>query len=499
MKLSFCPRQNPYNLLLFELIMEYIAAINSLTFKYHSYTSKPTENIFSDVSFNIKEGLIHVLYGRPESGKTTLCRLLAGLIPMYQGGTLTGKMTIGEESVRDTQAHQLLSKVGIVFQDPEEQLFMPVCEDEILFPLEHLDISLDEIGSRLERVIAFYDLEQYRSSNPAALSGGEKKRLLMAVLDAVDPDLWILDETFEELDIYWREKILRSMKDREKSVLILASKDIDLYELYGDRFGVINLSEAGNHIDFSGREQSLQILGDKLPQIELPEVMYAQEKAICHATGLQFTYKHQSHDFLLSIEALTLYGGEVLALYGPNGSGKSTICKILCGLIRPNEGKIFIRKGQEMIISSENDLLRYTGYLFQNPDFQIFLPTIHDELKLGLTRMGLSRREVASRIDKAAQLFSLGDVQQPPAIMSYGKRKRLQAAVYYLLDRKICILDETDSGISLDDYAKILDLLREQVDAVIIITHDMRIAEACSHRIIEMKAGEILKERRLCR
>ncbi len=495
----FSSRQNGYNLLLFELYMEHIAAINNLTFKYHSYTSKQSANIFSDTSFLLEKGVIQILYGRPESGKTTLCRLLAGLIPMYQGGTLSGDITLGEIQIREQHAFQLLSKIGIVFQDPEEQLFMPVCEDEILFPLEHLELSHEEIGSRLEQVIDFYDLQQYRTSNPANLSGGEKKRLLMAVLDAVDPELWVLDETFEELDINWREKILRSLKERGKSVLILASKDIDLYETYGDRFGVIIKRDSGNHIEFSGREHAIEVLGDTLPSIELSEVLYAHERALCNMTGLQFTYKHSNHDFLISIDALTLYDQEVLALYGPNGSGKSTLCKILCGLISPNEGKISIRDGEKMRVASENDLLRHTGYLFQNPDFQIFLPTIGDELKLGLTRMGIQSSEADQRIREATDLFDLGDVEQPPAIMSYGKRKRLQAAVYYLLERKVCILDETDSGISLDDYAKILELLKGRVDAVILITHDMRLAEACSHRIIEMKDGEIQKERRLCR
>ena len=475
--------------------MNTVAEIRNLTFTFNSYPGTTSGPLFTDVSLDLFKHEVHILYGRPESGKTTFGRLLAGLVPMYHGGRLSGSVTIGDKAVIGNPAHDLLRTIGLVFQNPEEQLFMPVCEDEIIFPLEHMGLTHEEMEERLERVIDFYELGSYRVSNPASLSGGEKKRLLMAVLDAIDPDLWVLDETFEELDTRWREKILHSLAERGKSVLILASKDIELYHRYGNRFSCIIEQESGNTILTSDEETVLASLDDRLGSIALPAVSRAPEERVCSAQDLSFTYAHQEHRFSLQIDGLDLYRGEILALYGPNGSGKSTLCRLLCGLLKPDGGRILTREG----VTPATSLTKHTGYLFQNPDFQIFLPTIHEELGFGLKQKGIGRKEAEPLITEAAGLFRLGALHSPPAIMSYGKRKRLQAAVYYLLDRKVCILDETDSGISLEDYTMIISLLAKRVDALIFITHDMRIAEHCAHRIVMMGAGRITGEKNLCR
>ena len=321
----------------------------------------------------------------------------------------------------------------------------------------------------------------------------------MAVLDAVDPDLWVLDETFEELDTRWREKILHSLAERGKSVLIMASKDIELYHRFGNRFSCIVTQESGNTILTSDGETVLASLDDRLGSVALPAVSQGSEERVCSAQDLSFTYTHQEHRFSLQIDGLDLYRGEILALYGPNGSGKSTLCRLLCGLLKPDAGSIRTMADGRLVSASAVSLLKHTGYLFQNPDFQIFLPTIHEELHFGLKQKGIGRKEAEPLITEAAGLFRLGALHSPPAIMSYGKRKRLQAAVYYLLDRKVCILDETDSGISLEDYTMIISLLAKRVDALIFITHDMRIAEHCAHRIVMMEAGRITGEKNLCR
>jgi energy-coupling factor transporter ATP-binding protein EcfA2 len=135
------------------------------------------------------------------------------------------------------------------------------------------------------------------------------------------------------------------------------------------------------------------------------------------------------------------------------------------------------------------------SYLFQNPDFQIFLPTIAEELELGLRLQGKPR----SLAEEAAELFELPDANTPPALMSYGARKRLQAAVVYLLDRSICIVDEMDSGLDLRQFMNIISLLENTCDALILITHDSKLAEACADRIINMDAGRITGVRHVCR
>ena len=483
--------------------MQKLATVDQMTFSYPSYGHEKVKYLFKDVSFSLYEGEMHIIFGEPESGKTTLSRIFTGLVPTYLGGRLSGSIRFRDEvEVTATSPNELTSRIGVVFQNPEEQILMAECEDEIIFPLENLGLSHKEIGERLETVLVRYDLVPYRHINPTILSGGEKKRLMLAVIDAINPDLWILDETFEELDAYWRKTICQYLKDTRKSVVLFASKDIELYQEFFDHWGIIQpqADGDGNTILFSDRDSVITAFSDdSQASYTKASVVYDAAHLICFADHISFHYKEQTRDFLLKVDDFKVYEGETVALYGPNGSGKSTLSKMLCGLVEPHAGTITISKHAKWLPAQSKDLLRYTGYLFQNPDYQIFLPTIEDELRYGLTQKGVHGVEAEKQIENTLELFDLGDPKEPPTIMSYGKRKQLQAAVYYLLDRRICILDELDSGLSHAKYMKIFTLLASKVDAVILITHDERLAHRCANRIVYMKEGRIVKGEHPCK
>ena len=154
------------------------------------------------------------------------------------------------------------------------------------------------------------------------------------------------------------------------------------------------------------------------------------------------------------------------------------------------------------VISSEEGragpayLNSYCAYMFQNPDYQIFLPTVHEELSWGLSEAGLSKKEIAPLIEDAAGKFRLPDLSTPPAMMSYSARKRLQAAVYYLLRRPVFILDEADTGLSFRDFATLAGELREISRGMIIITHNLDLASAVSDRVLGMSSGRITEDLR---
>ncbi len=134
------------------------------------------------------------------------------------------------------------------------------------------------------------------------------------------------------------------------------------------------------------------------------------------------------------------------------------------------------------------------GYLFQNPDHQIYLPTVRDELALGLRRQGMGRDEIERKIAEAVELFSLPDPASPPALMSYGGRRRLQAAISYLLPREILVLDEIDSGLSCREVERLLDALIPRAPGIILITHDMSLATSLSDRILVLEAGRLSRD-----
>jgi energy-coupling factor transporter ATP-binding protein EcfA2 len=134
---------------------------------------------------------------------------------------------------------------------------------------------------------------------------------------------------------------------------------------------------------------------------------------------------------------------------------------------------------------------RFTGYLFQDPDLQIFLPTVLEELSLGLKRMRLANEEIQRRVDRAISLFHLPAGQTPPSLMSYGARKRLQAAVCYLLERPLTIIDEGDSGLGANDFAELVRTFQDSGRTVMFITHDHGLAESLADRVIRIEKGKL--------
>jgi energy-coupling factor transporter ATP-binding protein EcfA2 len=193
--------------------------------------------------------------------------------------------------------------------------------------------------------------------------------------------------------------------------------------------------------------------------------------------------------FSLRIDHLHLDAGRTIAVVGDNGSGKSTLGRLLCGLLNPASGLIRIRKGATLQSAAAEELNRFTGYLFQDPDLQIFLPTVFEELALGLKHLNLPPEEIDRRVQQTVSLFALPAGEAPPSLMSYGTRKKLQAGVYYLLERPLMIIDEGDSGLSVNDFAEMVRIFRIEERALIFITHDHRLAEALADEVVELQAG----------
>jgi energy-coupling factor transporter ATP-binding protein EcfA2 len=179
--------------------------------------------------------------------------------------------------------------------------------------------------------------------------------------------------------------------------------------------------------------------------------------------------------------------GEVVALVGPNGAGKSTLSRVLCGLDPLVEGSIAI----DGTATAGKGLQTRVGYLFQNPDYGIFLPTVRDELGWSLRQIRhLGAQEREQMVSACARLFHL-DLDDNPTMMGYGARKQLQAAVYYLLNRPFVIIDELDSGVTYAAAFEIVSLLRKSGAAIVIITHDRTFARNIAQRQYTIAGGVV--------
>lgn len=475
-------------------------AVEDLSFRYpagggtagaHAAARAP---VLDRLTFEVPVGGATVLFGRADAGKTTLVRIIAGLVPRFTGGGIAGEIRVQGRRTRSVPPYDLVQTVGLVAQDSEEQLFTTRCDTEAAFALESLGLPRTEMRRRVQESLEQVGLAELSHRNPVTLSGGEKKRLLVACLLAARPALWLLDEAMGELDFEWKERILGLVSSAAEATLMLESRWSSLAERWGRAFLLVEHGTLRASCSTAGDPGLATALGSAgiRPSPRTAGPPPARDGRLC-VEGLRFQFAGEGA-FALSVDHLEIGFGEICALVGRNGSGKSTLARILCGLVRPQEGTIRFEHATGPRSAGPSELASRVGYLFQNPDHQIFLPTVREELALGLRGLRLSRSELEGRVEEAARRFDLADLGAPPALLSYGARRRLQAATYFLLSRDLLILDEIDSGLSYGEVERLVRDLASRVPGLVLITHDLLLARAVSHRTLAMHKGRIVRD-----
>ncbi len=460
--------------------MQEILKIKNLKYQYPSYPGLDFPQLLNGVDLSVNSGDFIVILGKPETGKSTLLKIILSLIPRYTNGIISGNVEYNGIPVNSFKPYNLIEKIGAVFQDPDEQIFTTSCDTEIAFALESLGMKREEMIGRVDYALKILKIEYLRKRNPATLSGGEKKKLLVACLYAANPDIWLLDEIIDELDPGAALEILQNLQEKKKTVLLFSSKMLDIFKHISCKILVLKEGRLLETKDIKNKNIQSLLIEEGLiinnKQTVLKPEHNPDSDQIVAIKNLKYQYPGNS-DFNLFINDFHIKKGEIISLAGKNGSGKSTLGKLIAGLKEKESGTLTFNKN--------NNLTH--GYLFQNPDYQIFLPTVEEELSFGL-------KPSDSEIEDTIIKFKLPDRNVPPALMSYGARKRLQAAVYYLLDRDLYILDEADAGISLKDFDMLINLLYKNNKSILIISHNLNLCSLYSNRVYLMDSGEIIKE-----
>ncbi|MCL2481405.1 MAG: ABC transporter ATP-binding protein, partial [Spirochaetaceae bacterium] len=354
--------------------------VKDISFRYPQYKYVKEKNIFNNFSFSLKKGEITLFLAPPESGKTTLSGILTALVPRYTGGELDGNIFLDGADITEERTYNLVTKIGIVFQNPEEQILTTEVESEIGFALESLGHDYDFIKHKTEDVLEKIGISHLKGMNPSQLSGGEKRKLLLASLLALDPEIWVLDETFEEIDPQSRVSLLNLLRDLNKTVFILTSKMLDIYKKYCSRFFLYdgkNLMEETKAPDtqesgFMAKaiETGLYLDTEKIREAIKIHPDLKQDSVQNHGAGNIFlkaeniNFKYDNGNFAVNINDFYLKSGEIVVLIGKNGSGKSTFAKIISGLLKPSvgSGKIMIEDNGELKESSSDELNKNVSY-----------------------------------------------------------------------------------------------------------------------------------------
>ena len=416
------------------------------------------------VNLTIRRGQLVLIHGRSGCGKSTLFKVLNGLIPQVEPATVTGSVLMDGRELGESSPQLISRTVGSVFQNFEAQIIQTTVGDELVFGMENLNVERQEMSRRL---LGSAFVSSWPENTPVErLSGGTKQKLILEAVLAMQPEMLILDEPLSNLDADSSQSLLvqlRKLADQGKTVIMIEHR-VDLVEQWADQ--VVNL-------------------GRYSPGVKNQVKKGAEPAdAVLDVSDLRFSYVPGQP--VLQGADLTLARGASTVLMGDNGSGKSTLFRVLAGLV-PYQGGSVQLLGRELRAWKRKRLRNVLGYVLQNPNHQLFMKSVREEIMMGAA----SEDDVGWIVDTAG----IGDLlDRHPFSLSEGQ-KRLVACCAVLAGRpQVLLLDEPTIGQddqSLDSMLHLVqDMIRQGQTAVLSVTHDSRAAQALGSVIYQLEGGK---------
>lgn len=446
-----------------------------------------------DIDLNIEDGQFVVLCGESGCGKTTITRLINGLIPHYYEGQMAGEVWVNGEKVSEQPLYDTAAVVGSVFQNPRSQFFNVDTTSEITFGCENLGQPEKDIRERFAKTVWDFRLEKLMDRNIFHLSGGEKQKIACAGVSIMEPDVLVMDEPSSNLDaasILDLRKILAFWKSQGKTIIVSEHR---LYYLRGlaDRF--IYLAEGQVSRDYSAAEfeqlteQQRSNMGLRTFALErlLPPVLPQQEKTALALHNFRFAYKNEPET--LHIMDCEIPTNRIVGIIGNNGAGKSTFSRCFCGLEK-RCGEI-VWNGRKY---RPKDRLSTCYMVMQEVNHQLFTESVLDEVLISMEEENQERaEEILNRLD----LLAFKD--RHPMSLSGGQKQRVAIASAIASKRSILFFDEPTSGLDYKHMKEVANVLRQVRDTgitVYVITHDLELILDCCTDIVHFENGSIIDQ-----
>lgn len=446
--------------------------------------------VLDGLDLRVRSGETILVAGASGSGKSTLSFLLGGLIPHLLGGRLKGKAFLDDMDLSLHSPSELLSHVGLVMQNADAQLFNPTVERDLAFGLESLGLTEEEILCRIQRTSQEFGLGHLLARSPEDLSGGEKRLVGIAASACMPCPTMVLDEPLAHLDeisVGKVKKALRKLRSEGRTLLIAEHRVQALLEEV-DRCLILERGRVS--FDGSPREarEELSRMGLIPSYPAKPARDFSRAETVLEVRDLS---KSLEGRLILNKVCFKLHRGEILAVLGPNGAGKTTLLRHLNGLLRPDEGQVFVM-GEPISGRDPSCLAPLVGMVFQNPNDQFFRSLVREEILAGpLARKSCSPEKLGSICET---LGLTGLLERSPYKLSEGEKRRVAMASVLAMGSGILILDEPTAGQdgrSRMELAKLLCRLQEQGTSILVVTHDQAFARAVADRCLEMEEGRI--------
>ena len=512
--------------------------IRDLTYTYPG-AETPT---LRGVDLEIERGDFLAIVGNNGCGKSTLCKVMNGLIPHFIAGEFTGTVEIDGASTLESEIGELAQKVGYVYQDFENQIVRPTVLDDASYAC--MNYAMKDYQEKGKQALKQCGLEGREQDYIWQLSGGQTHLLALAGAVSLQPDVLILDEPIAQLDPMHADRIyevLRELNEKYgktiiviehhteyiadycRNVLLLKDGHVEWKLPVGEALGRVEelrscnifppqVTQAAYELEQNGTlagkggglpatiEDGKKVFGNLTYQREEP-LPGAGEKPLGEAVvsfrDVAVSYrsvKGEPRQIFRSLN-LDLCKGEKIALIGSNGAGKSTLMKMMTGLLRPNAGDIRVKDVQVEDTRPER-MSRYVSLVYQNPEDMFIKDSIEADISFAMQVRGEERWQERTR--KLLERFHLTELKDRDGrLLSGGQMRRASLAIGVALDPEILLLDEPTANLDIATRKEIMRTLKEMEDiteTVMIATHDMQLVCEWADRIIVLYQGEVIAD-----
>lgn len=525
--------------------MSGLIEVKDLFFRYEGTEKAEGEHFAVDgVNLTIERGSFVAIVGHNGSGKSTLAKHFNALYWPTTGDVWVDGMNTKD----DDHLFDIRKKVGLVLQNPDNQIVAGVVEEDVAFGCENLGVPSKEIRQRVDAALKAVGMYDYRKHSPDKLSGGQKQRVAIAGIIAMEPDCIVLDEPTAMLDPQGRDEVMDTIRrlNRDKGITIVLITHYMEEAVLADRVVMIDsgkvllegtprevfahtallrqhrldvpqVTELIEKLRDSGfsvpscvlqEEECVEVLSKLLPPsskgVSLPAkepqpaAADSETETVLSADSVKLVYSGGTsfEKTALSDVSFAIHSGELLGIIGHTGSGKSTLVQLLNGLLKPTAGTIALRGKDIWQEPKKIRAVRFqVGMVFQYPEYQLFEETVYQDIAFGPKNMGLSQEEIDQKVREAAAFVGLSEelLSKSPFDLSGGEKRRAAIAGVMAMDPDVLILDEPAAG--LDPLGR--DVLLSQIksyhavrhNTVLLVSHSMEDIARTVDRILVMNQG----------
>ncbi len=493
--------------------------IENLSFRYQANSPK----ILDGICLNIADGERVLIAGKNGAGKTTLSKILSGLIPRVEPGFIEGKYCYRNKPVSEYPPREFVREIAVLFQDFEAQIVSTRVREELVFYPMNTGHPYFKALENAKKLSAAFKADHLFERAIDSLSGGEKQKTALLSLLSASPEMLILDEPFTDIDPISQEMILEFLRHGGyRGGIIAFDQSLDYHAFFdriiligngkilfdGDRkviadralLSIAGLETSGifKAVDCGYIAETEAIVGYIRENYVFDEKAYEKivsdagmtAENIVEVTSLSFKYRENT-DFTLKNIDLKIQKGDFITVLGANGSGKTTLMKLIAGILDTREGDIRYQ-GRSV---KKYPITGKVGYVYQNPDNQIFAETVFDETAFILRMRGMAEAQIKDSVDAILENMGLLDRKQvDPFSLPKGDRQKVACAAILAGEPDLIILDEPTTGLdypSLKGLMGIVAGLNRNGKTLVIITHSMETAANFGNKILALSQGRV--------